>query len=480
MRFRHSSRLWLTLTAWLCLAAALSFAQPPAVDFGAAAGDANKLFELGQDFHERNQLAQALVCYDEALKLQPEFPEAAYQRASALSGLGRKAEAEKALRRASELAPEWPLPHIALGSLLTQLNRLPEAEAALDEAFKLDEKNPAALNALTELRLHPPVKRDALPPLLERLKAATAAPNVIASLWMSRAQVEIALEKREDALASLSRALDVNPRSLPARQQRAELLRDLGRLDEAIQEARALVTASNQALPATLFFTQLCLRAGRREAALQALDNLPKEARGKPEVIALYNSILLEGPVDAQTCAALEPLAGQQSGNAALLARLGACHRTDDPARSLEFYRRAAELEPRNPDYATGYAAALVQARKFPEAAAILRRVLTVAPDHQPARANLATALFEAKDFAGAVAEFEWLAENQPDNAVVFYFLAVTRDRLGEFPEALAAYEKFLGKASADANKDEIERVNLRLPSLKRQIKNGEGKKKPN
>ncbi len=465
------------LVGFVWLGATLVSAQTPP-DFGAAAGDAVKLFELGQDYHERGQFAQALACYEEALKLRPEFPEAEYQRAAALTASGQLAEAENALRRAIAITPEWPLPHAALGALLIQLKRPQEAETALENAFKLDVKNPVALNALVELRLRPPVNKAVLPPLLERLKLVTASGNTPASIWLSQSSLERALGKTSDALASLSRALEVNPRSLPARQQRAEMLRDAGRYEEALNDARALASASNNSLPAVLFLAHLSIKAGHQNDALRALDALPDNARGQAEVTALYNSILLEGPVNAENCATLAKLEAQQAENAALLARLGACQRTQDSARSLEYYRRAAVLAPSNADYAVGYASALVQARRFPEAAAILRRVLAIAPEHQTAHANLATALFEAKDFAGALAEFQWLANKQPDNAVTFYFLGITHDRLAEFPEALSAYEQFLKKADADAHKLEIERVNLRLPPLRNQIKNGQGTKK--
>jgi hypothetical protein len=46
--------------------------------------------------------------------------------------------------------------------------------------------------------------------------------------------------------------------------------------------------------------------------------------------------------------------------------------------------------------------------------------------------------------------------------------------------EALASYEKFLSTADAKTNQLEIDKVKLRLPTLRRQIKLGEGvKKKP-
>ncbi|HEX3184912.1 MAG TPA: hypothetical protein VHQ94_08940, partial [Pyrinomonadaceae bacterium] len=56
--------------------------------------------------------------------------------------------------------------------------------------------------------------------------------------------------------------------------------------------------------------------------------------------------------------------------------------------------------------------------------------------------------------------------------------IATSHDYLGEYPEALAAYEKFLAAADAKTNQLEIDKVKLRLPSLRRQIQLGEGAKK--
>ena len=63
---------------------------------------------------------------------------------------------------------------------------------------------------------------------------------------------------------------------------------------------------------------------------------------------------------------------------------------------------------------------------------------------------------------------------------IAHYFIATSHDYLGEYPEALASYEKFLAVADAKTNQLEIEKIKLRLPTLQRQIKLGEGvKKKP-
>ena len=129
-------------------------------------------------------------------------------------------------------------------------------------------------------------------------------------------------------------------------------------------------------------------------------------------------------------------------------------------------------------DYAVGYAAALVQLRKFAEAAGILQRVIAAAPEHYEAHANLAAALFELKLYNRAVVEYKWIERAKPDLAVVHFFIAIAHDRMGEYEDALAAYETFLARADPGVNQLEIEKVNLRLPSLRNQVKRGEGVKK--
>jgi cytochrome c-type biogenesis protein CcmH/NrfG len=74
--------------------------------------------------------------------------------------------------------------------------------------------------------------------------------------------------------------------------------------------------------------------------------------------------------------------------------------------------------------------------------------------------------------------EYKWISQTRPELTVVNYFIATAHDYLGEYEEALAAYEAFLSHADARVNQLEIEKVNLRLPSLRNQIKRGEGLKK--
>jgi tetratricopeptide (TPR) repeat protein len=223
---------------------------------------------------------------------------------------------------------------------------------------------------------------------------------------------------------------------------------------------------------------KLYARAGRTDEALKLLDQLSDEEKQRPEVMALRTAIAADESDTPEARAALLKLLERDPRNASLLARLGRLYRTSEPQRSLQYFARASEIEPRNVEYATGYASALVQARRFAEAAVILRRILEVTPEDYTAHANLATALYELKRFADALPEYEWLIKTRPDLVVTYYFIATAHDFLGEYPEALAAYETFLARADAQKNQLEIEKVNLRLPGLRNQIKHGEGAKR--
>jgi tetratricopeptide (TPR) repeat protein len=220
-------------------------------------------------------------------------------------------------------------------------------------------------------------------------------------------------------------------------------------------------------------------QAGKVDEAVQTLDSLDETSRHLPEVVALRSSLEKDcASSTAEEMAATEELLKQQPRNATLLACLGTSLRTVNPARSLELYRQAAEVEPGNVRYATGYAAALVQARRFRDAVVILRRILAIQPDNFTAHTNLATALYELKQFPEAVSEFRRLLEVKPDLVAAYFFIATAHDYLGEYREALAAYETFLARADAQKNQLEIDKVNLRLPGLRNQIKRGEGPKK--
>lgn len=436
-----------------------------------------KLFEHAQNEHEKGNLAEAVKLYSEAIDIFPEFPEAEYQRATAFVSLKRFDEAEKGFRKAIELREGWHLPYIALGSLLVQQNRFKEAEPILNEALKLDTKNFSALVAMTDLRLQTKAAKEILLALLSQLREATTGTKTPATVWTARGTIERAVGDKENAKRSLDTALSLSPKSFNALTERSSLYEDAGDYERALADAKAAQMIEPKVSSVSIGIARIYAKAGKKDEAIRILDSLDEKAKQSSEAQSLRASLTTcDG--NPESLPALEKSLEQQPKNTSLLACLGYGYRTIDPKRSMEFYRRAAEIEPNNISFATGYASALVQARRFENAVNILRRIIELAPDDYAAHANLAIALYELKLYPDALVQFDWLKSAKPDIAITYFYIATARDYMEEYAEALAAYQKFLSLADAKQNQLEIEKVNLRLPSLKKQISRGEGKKK--
>jgi tetratricopeptide (TPR) repeat protein len=473
IRNRH---LFLALVFALALMCAPRAAAQDTDEFGDTAADPVKLFNHGQEAHVKKQYEQALELYEEALQLRPDFPEAEFQKAAALVALKRLPEAEKSYRRAMELRPTWPLPPATLGLLLVHTpGREREAEPLLRRALELDPKTLTATVALAELRARAGDAAESV----SLWRRATELKTDDASLWVARARAELSAKDTAAALKSFGSAIDVAPGSVEARLGRADLLISAGEKESALEDVRALEAQAKSDWKLAIAVANRYGLAGHNEDAHRIYEALPDEAKNSVEgksLGAALSDLRCEDTPEAR--ATLEKLIAADAKNANALACLGHLNRTTDPVRALDYFKRAAEADPRNSDYAVGYAAALVQLRRFPEAVAILRRIIEAAPDKYEAHANLAAALYEMKLYNEAVVEYKWISRARPELAIVNFFIATAHDYLGEYAEALEAYEAFLAHADARINQLEIEKVNLRLPSLRNQIKRGEGLKK--
>ncbi len=470
--YYHAFVYAFTLALLLCCASSVS-AQ--GYELSEDDGYPVKLFNRGQDAHAKKDYELALEFYEQAVKLRPDFPEAEFQKASALAALKRLPEAEKSYRRAMELRPDWPFPPAALGVLLARVEgREKEAEPVLLRALELDAKNLTALVALAEIRARTGDAGGAV----QFWQRATNIKEDDTSLWLARSSAERAAKDTAAALRSLDRALTLEPNRVDARMKRAEILLEAGDNARAVEDGRALETVSKTDAQAALVAANIYGRAGLFEDARRVYDSLPEAVKISAEGKKLREALNARCEDTPESREALAKLVEREPRDAAAHACLGSLLRRSDPARSLELYKRAVEIEPRNAEYATGYAAALIQLRKFAEAATILQRVIQAVPDNYAAHANMAAALYELKLYKQAIVEYKWINGARPDLAVVFFFIGSAHDQIGEYEDALAAYENFLRGADAQANALEVDKVNLRLPILRRQIERGEGVKR--
>lgn len=430
------------------------------------------VFNEAQNLHEKGDLAGAIKLYEKALKIEPAFPEAQYQIGAAQLMLGKKDEAEKSFRLAIDLRTDWTLPMTGLGSLLIDKGQLTEAERLLVRAIGLEPLNSVALTALTELRINSKAPSSELEKLLTPITTLTGKGNATPALWSARAALENALQKRSAAKTSILKALETDPRNRSALFLLADIALfegDVARAKDLAVRVEALSAPSDQLklLRASIFASE-----GRYDEAAAQLDSMQKQSAASTELRSKLVTARSTKTAD------LEKLYEKDPGDAFVLGRFCNLYRRENPEKALFYCRKAADAEPGNVDHAVGFGAALVQAKQFETAVGILRKILEIVPDNFTAHANLATALFQLKRFAEAKTEFEWLTAAQPRSPGAYLFLGIIHDEAGEFMDAMANYQLYLKLADPDANKLDIEKVNLRLPQLQKLLKDGKGKKK--
>jgi tetratricopeptide (TPR) repeat protein len=487
----------LLITAQILLTAlfVLPFAENKATDLWPQdpQQQAAALFEAGQKAHQSGDLAKAVEYYGEALKLDPGLWPAEFQRSVAFLSLGHVKEAstsiESVLRLLAEFSDSEDLrsmtarAHVVRGEIALAESRREDAESAYRRALELQPKTGAAHAGLAELLLD----SNRIDEAITEAKAAIASGDDRSSTWTVLGAALVIREKHEEAIASLNEAIARNPRQGAALRSRAEAHIALRRLPEAVRDLRAAIELE----PDTLLRLRLAEVYARNEQYPEAIELLQAIVSAEPDnsdARTQMAAAMINSGRAAEAIAALEKLVAEQPSRAELRARLAELYLGSQPEKALEQYSTAARLEPGQPRHQLGIATAMVRTRRFEEATPLLRSVLAANPPEDVtyfAHTNLATALFEMDDYSGAAAEYLWILRRQQQlgdrrrAAVSLYLLGICFDKLGDFEQALKAYENFLQLASTE-NQLEIDKVKLRLPSLKRQIQEGQGKRRKN
>lgn len=438
------------------------------------------IFNEAQDIHEKGDLSAAIKLYDKAIALTEGFPEAEYQKGAAYLTLNKIDEAETAFRKAIEERPEWSLAIAMLGDILVRKYKAAvesantidekrigiEAVATLAKAIELDANNFPAYSALVDLQLHSQVPHKTLVETLAKIRGLTDGKmKVTSSLWSARAALENSIGDKALARSSLKNALAVDPKNANAIKFAAELALNDSDIEQAASYTDQYAKLAHGSPSTIILQARIAAAQGKPDIALKHLDLI--KARSA-EADALRASIAASSSKDS---AQLESLLEKDPKNASYLGRLCILNRVSAPDKALDHCRRASEADPENIVHAIGYGAALVQAKRFDQAAAILKRILEVAPDNTTVHANLAAALFQLKRYAEAKTEYQWITAKQPESAIAHYLLAVVHDQLAEYLDSMANYQQFMRLADPARNQLEIDKVNLRLPALQKQIK---------
>jgi tetratricopeptide (TPR) repeat protein len=463
----------LTLTLFLALSSASAAASAQTRSAKPADGkqSAASAFEEGQNAQERGELASAVRFYTTAIAADASLFQAYYQRAVAQMELGRLAEAEADLRKVIELQPGFARAHRALGQILLDRGMTDDAKRELARAIELDAK-------LRDVRIYYAsalIKSDETALAIEQLRAALAQGESSALIYALLGIAQEKLGKSEEAFSDYVRAIEIDPNNATAREGRARIFEARGELARAIED----YTAAYRAQPSVELAIKLAgvhARAGQPQAAIQLYRGALREKPTDLVLRAEMARLMAENGQAEEAVKEIENLIALQPGNARLLALAGDIYFAEKPERAAELYRRAVEADPRDARARVQFGAALVRSMKYEEALTVLTEAIKLEPENYPARANLATALFKLKLYPQAAGQFIWLVRARPETAASYFFLAISLDRLGDCQQALRAYQEFVRRADAAANKNELEEASIRVGMLQRLAKEGKCK----
>lgn len=210
---------------------------------------------LGIILQEAGKLEESLVCLERVVALQPGYAQAQNNLANTLKRLGRLDQAQAHYEAALAIAPDYAEAHSNLSNLL---NDLGQYDAALASARRAIDANPQLSDA-----------------------------------YINAAAVEAARDRHGEALRWVDALLIYAPLHVGALGVRATVLRRLGRLDEALADARRAVAAAPESGEAQNVLGEVLQAQDKPVDALAAYDRATQALGFAPEKAMVNRAILL-------------------------------------------------------------------------------------------------------------------------------------------------------------------------------------------
>jgi tetratricopeptide (TPR) repeat protein len=236
----------------------------------------------------RRELAQ--IHLRKALEYQPDFPEAYVNLGNVLDEMGETAEALAMYDEALKRRPDSADAYFNKGHALNRMGRYAEALNCFSEALFMEPQEPTSLNGAGYALAGLGRDEEAIDFYTRALARDTGNPHVFFNRGLSRMR----LEQFQEALTDFDETLALEPEFFDALVEKANVLLELGRFDEA-RQILALAEERDPACPEPPFYLALiCEREGDHEGALVALEE--SLARDPDSIHSLNNkgSVLMD------------------------------------------------------------------------------------------------------------------------------------------------------------------------------------------
>jgi protein O-GlcNAc transferase len=402
--------------------------------------DVGRIFDDAMQLHEAGQLAEAAVLYEEALSLQPDLVQARQNLTAVKNALGdvhlTAGQVEDALDlygQALNLDNRHPGTFNNVGRALLALGRIPDAIEQFENALKLDPVNAnfhfnlaLALSGLGKfaksINHFKKVVRDrtdwpgaffGLATALSRTgKYGEAVPVFRKGLALqpdnSHMETEfasclIAIDEETEAMEILTRALQTSPRDAQACYLIANLLRQAGQYEQAVNHNRTSLANGGEIIGNSINMANALVNLDRAE---EAIDCLQTAIENVPDNAQLWLTL----------------------GNA-LLAQGNASH-------AIRAYQRSVELDPQSALAANNLAMALLESGDADRALDLAIENSVRFPNDAGTWGGLGTVHLSLERFDEALKAFDKSLALFPEDTTILQNKSKSLHRMGRYDEA--------------------------------------------
>ncbi len=341
----------------------------------------------GQVYSAAGKPAEARASFEKALQLKPDF-------VPALINLGRLDLAEKkpdaAKKRFEEVIARQPK---NIGAQIAYVDLLTSLRAPREEVRRVIERAVAAAPSDSGARIvligfH--VQGGNLDLALKAAQEANAAIAGNARLLQALGELQLATKAPDQAVTTLTRAVELDPQSPQLLLQLADAQSEQGSTEAALQSLRKVLALQPGSLDAQIRIAAIHSRGGHLADAVKSAKDVQKQ---RPEQAAGY---LLEGDLYSR----------QKKWNEAIAAYRAGLERTKGPLFAIRLHQT------------------LVAAQRKPEADKVVADWIRSNPKDGFVRNYLAERAALAGDHAESVRQYQALAQQYPKNGAILNNLA--------------------------------------------------------
>jgi superkiller protein 3 len=358
--------------------------------------------------------------------------------------------------------------HFQLGYTYTALRQSSDAAQEYQKAIDLNPKMAEAyLNLGLTLAQTDPAA--AIAPLT---KAVELKPDQIEANFALGVAYE-RTRKLPEAEQGYAAAVRVDPKNFDAHASLARVLLAEKKAPEAEAEFRAALAIQPDSAAEHLGLAQTLTLEKKPDEAAEELKKYGALHPNDPGAAAAQASLLADAGKDDEALAALDAAAAATNGketSQALKLRAAILFRKKDYAALVPALQKLIALEPKNPDYPAELGHALLEKKDYAGAVDELIVALTMNPKSDDVLKDLILSEYLAKNYPAALHGLDDLAKREELPLGSWFVRATCYDRLGQKPEALAAYQKFLSM-NKDENSDMYFEASARARILTREIK---------